>query len=177
LQSLIKGESVTRTAHTFNYSTWHLTDNQMHKLNFPEFDFLVRFVGSRAEIYDPVRRKYIALTPEEWVRQHLIAYLSQTKGYSTVLFGVEKQITLNQLSKRFDLVLFNRDGTPLLLAECKAPSVEITEKVFDQAARYNLKLNAQYFLITNGLNHFYCRLDYEKRQYIFIEEIPSFSEL
>jgi len=149
----------------------------MQQLNFPQFQFKVRNISSRDEIFDPVRHKYVTLTPEEWVRQHLIAYLIQEKGFPVSLIGVEKQLVLNKLTKRFDLVVFKRNAAPLLLAECKAPGVEITEKAFDQAARYNMLLKAEYFFITNGLEHYTCRIDYENRQYIFIQDIPHFNGL
>ncbi len=149
----------------------------MQQLNFSRFEFRLRQLDIRQEIFDPVRHKFVALTPEEWVRQHLIAYLTLGKGYPVPMIGVEKQLLLNKMPKRFDLVVFNRNATPLLLAECKAPGVEITEKAFDQAARYNILLKAEYFLITNGLEHYTCRIDYENKQYIFIEEIPHFDEV
>jgi len=149
----------------------------MQQLNFPPFEFKLRNLNNRQEILDPVRHKFVTLTPEEWVRQHLISYLTHVKGYPVSIIGVEKQLILNKLPKRFDLVIFKRNGTPLLLAECKAPGVEITEKAFDQAARYNMLLQADYFLITNGLEHYPCRIDYENKQYIFIEDVPHFSDL
>lgn len=150
---------------------------KMQQLNFSHFEFRLRDLNNRQEIFDPVRHKFVTLTPEEWVRQHLIAYLTQVKGYPVSMIGVEKQLLLNKLPKRFDLVVFKRNATPLLLVECKAPGVEITEKAFDQAARYNILLRAEYFLITNGLEHYTCRIDYKNKQYIFIEEIPHFDEL
>jgi hypothetical protein len=150
---------------------------KMQQLNFPPFDFKLRSLNNRQEIFDPVRHKFVTLTPEEWVRQHLISYLVQVKGYPISIIGVEKQLMLNKMPKRFDLVIFKRNGTPLLLAECKAPGVEITEKAFDQAARYNMLLQADYFLISNGLGHYPCRIDYKNKQYIFIEDVPHFSEL
>jgi hypothetical protein len=146
----------------------------MQQLNFPHFEFKLRNSNARQEIFDPIRHKYVSLTPEEWVRQHLIAHLVSVKGYPVSIIGVEKQLMLNKLLKRFDLVVFGRNATPFLLVECKAPGVEITEKTFDQAARYNMLLKAEYFLITNGLEHYTCRIDYEKKQYIFIEDIPDF---
>ena len=146
----------------------------MQPLNFPHFDFKLLEINNRQEIYDPVRHKYVALTPEEWVRQHLIAYLTQVKGYPISIMGVEKQLILNKKLKRFDLVVFSRKAQPYILVECKAPGVQITEKAFDQAARYNMLLKAEYFLITNGLEHYPCRLDYENKRYIFIEEVPDF---
>ena len=149
----------------------------MQQLNFPHFDFKLRNINNRNEIFDPVRHKYVMLTPEEWVRQHLIAYLVNVKGYPVSIIGVEKQLLLNKLPRRFDLVVFGRNANPFLLVECKAPGVEITEKTFDQAARYNMLLQAEYFIITNGLEHYTCRLDYENSQYIFIEEIPPFGRI
>jgi hypothetical protein len=149
----------------------------MQQLNFPSFEFKLRDVNNRQEIFDPIRHKFIALTPEEWVRQHLIAYLILIKKYPVSKIGVEKQLLLNKLQKRFDLVVFGRNAKPFLLVECKAPGVEITEKTFDQAARYNMLLQAEYFMITNGLAHYYCRIDYERKQYIFIEEIPDFERV
>jgi len=150
--------------------------DKMQKLNFPLFDFKLRNLNYRQEIYDPVRHKFVSLTPEEWVRQHLIAYLIQVKGYPESMIGVEKQLLLNKQPKRFDLVVFSRNAQPFLLAECKAPEVDISEKAFDQAARYNMLLQAEYFLITNGMDHYPCRLDYLNKQYIFIEDIPHFNE-
>jgi hypothetical protein len=146
----------------------------MLQLNFPPFEFKLREVNNRQEIFDPVRHKFVTLTPEEWVRQHLISYLTLLKNYPISMIGVEKQLLLNKLPKRFDLVVFGRNATPFLLVECKAPGVEITEKTFDQAARYNMLLRAEYFLITNGFEHYTCRIDYENKQYIFIEDIPEF---
>ena len=151
--------------------------DKMQELNFPYFKFRLRSENSRQEIFDPVRHKFVALSPEEWVRQHLIAYLIEIKGYPVSMIGVEKQLMLNKLPKRFDLVIFTRNANPFLLVECKAPGVEITENTFDQAARYNMLLHAEYFLITNGLEHYTCRIDYELKQYIFVEEIPHFDEV
>jgi hypothetical protein len=150
---------------------------KMQPLNFPHFEFKLRNLSNRQEIFDIVRRKFVTLTPEEWVRQHLISYLTEVKEFPVSVIGVEKKLMLNKMAKRFDLVIFKRNGSPLLLAECKAPGVEITEKTFDQAARYNMLLQADYFLITNGLENYSCRLDYENKQYIFIEDAPKFSEL
>jgi hypothetical protein len=149
----------------------------MQTLNFPEFQFRMSTEGDRKLIYDPIRRKMVRLTPEEWVRQHVIAYLTGLKGYPIGLLGVEKQIVLNGLMKRFDIVAFNNSGSPIVLIECKAPYVLISQKTFDQAARYNLQLNARIFFITNGLNHFCCLLDPIANNYQFLEEIPPYSSL
>ncbi len=149
----------------------------MQQLNFPRFEFKLRNLNNRQEIFDILRHKYVSLTPEEWVRQHLISYLILIKGYPASVIGVEKQLLLNKMIKRFDLVVFKRNGSPFVLVECKAPGVEITEKTFDQAARYNMLLQAEYFLITNGLEHYSCRIDYENKQYVFIQDIPHFDEV
>ena len=151
--------------------------DKMQLLNFPPFQFRLRTLNHRQEIFDPVRRKFVTLTPEEWVRQHIIAYLTIIKGFPVSIIGVEKQLIVNKLTKRFDLVIYTRNATPLVLIECKAPGVEITEKTFDQAARYNMLLKAEYFLISNGLEHYSCRIDYKHKQYIFIEEIPHFDQI
>lgn len=149
----------------------------MQHLNFPSYDARTRLLAGRSEIFDLVRRKFVAQTPEEWVRQHLINYLVQYKHVPVGMMGVEKQVLINKIPHRFDLVVFSRQGNPLLLAECKAPGIQITEKVFDQAARYNLQLNASFFMITNGFEHFTCRLDYEHKQYIFIPDLPVYREM
>ena len=149
----------------------------MQQLNFPHFDFRLRNTGGRQEIFDPVRRKFVVLTPEEWVRQHLILYLNLIKGYPLHAIGVEKQLLLNKQPKRFDLVVFKKNANPFILIECKAPAVEITQKAFDQAARYNMLLLAEYFLISNGLEHYPCRIDYLNKQYVFIEDIPMYENI
>ena len=149
----------------------------MQSLNFPDFQFRFARAGGKEMIFDPIRKKMVSLTPEEWVRQNMIAYLMAVKLVPASLVGVEKRLLLNGLVKRFDLAVFNRSGIPVLLVECKAPSVEITEKVFDQAARYNMQLKVNYFIITNGMHHFCCRINYTHSTYIFIEEIPTFAEL
>jgi type I site-specific restriction-modification system R (restriction) subunit len=149
----------------------------MQALNFPEYHFRISLVEGKEKIFDPVRKKFVSLTPEEWVRQNLIAYLIENRKVPSSLIGVEKQLILNGLTKRFDVVVFNRSGIPVLLVECKAPSVSITEKTFDQAARYNMQLKVNYFVITNGISHYCCRIDYARSSYNFIEDIPSFAEL
>lgn len=149
----------------------------MQLLNFPVFEFRFSEQNQRTFIFDPVRTKYVRLTPEEWVRQHVIAYLNTFKGVPYTLMGVEKLLKLNNLSKRCDIVVFNRNGSPLLLVECKAPEVSISQAVFDQAARYNIRLNVRYLLITNGMEHYSCEIDYVGNAYSFLEELPNFLEL
>ncbi len=124
-----------------------------------------------------VRRKYVSLTPEEWVRQHLLQFLVLNKGVPKSLIGIEKKIIVNNLDKRTDLVVYSRNAKPLLIAECKAPSVKISQDTFDQAARYNLSLDANYFVLTNGIKTVCCTIDHALQTYHFLEEIPVFDSL
>lgn len=144
------------------------------KLNFPSYDFRLRENSSRPEIFDQVRKVWVTLTPEEWVRQHVIRWIVEEKNYPASLLAVEKSITVNGLTKRCDIVAFNKSGIPILVIECKAHDVEISQAVFDQAARYNLTLNVNLFLLTNGLKHFCCVADHEKQSYDFLKELPAF---
>lgn len=147
----------------------------MLKLNLPQYNFKIKSSENKTLIFDTLRKKYFILTPEEWVRQHFIRFLIDEKKYPISLIAVEKQLTINNLKKRSDILVFNIDGTPEIIVECKAPQVKITQHAFDQIARYNLKLQANYLIITNGLEHFYCRMDFEKETYIFLPEIPSYN--
>ncbi len=116
----------------------------------------------------------MVLTPEEWVRQHFVLFLMEEKKYPTSLIAVEKQLTVNNLKKRSDILVFNADGKPEILVECKAPKIKITQDTFDQIARYNLKLKANFLIVTNGLEHFYCKMDFENETYIFLKEVPDY---
>ena len=124
-------------------------------------------------ILDLVRKKYLVLTPEEWVRQHAIEFLIQEKKYTSSWMAIEKQFTINNIHKRADIVVFNRHMQPHIIVECKAPNIKITQETFDQIARYNLALNAKYLMLTNGLQHFYCQMNFEKETYVFLEELPA----
>lgn len=117
----------------------------------------------------------MVLTPEEWVRQHVVEYLTLEKNYPLSHINVEKQIKVNGLPKRYDVIVFNSDGSIHLLVECKAPSINISQETFDQIARYNFKLNATYLMVTNGLNHYYCKMLKEEEKYHFLKEIPGFT--
>ena len=145
----------------------------MQKLNFPNFDFKITIKNQKKYIWDVVRKKYVMLTPEEWVRQHSIQYLIQIKNYNPNWIAVEKQITVKQLSKRADIVVYDYLLKPFIIVECKAPEVVINQKSFDQIARYNLTLEAHYLIVTNGLQHFYCCLNSEKKTYEFLEDLPE----
>ncbi|GGD75550.1 restriction endonuclease subunit R [Maribacter cobaltidurans] len=122
-----------------------------------------------------VRKKFVVLTPEEWVRQHVLKFLVQEKKYPLSHINVEKQLVYNGLKKRYDVVVFNPDGSIHLLVECKAPHVSIAQKTFDQIAQYNFNLNATYLLLTNGLEHYTCQMLFKEEKYKFLKEIPEFS--
>ena len=146
----------------------------MQKLNFPTYSFRFKNSENKVAIFDEIRKKFIILTPEEWVRQHVVQYLLQDKNYPKSYINVEKLIKINDLSKRYDIIVYQPNGAIYLLIECKAPEVTITQQTFDQIARYNLVLNAKYLMVSNGLNHYFCQMDFEKEQYNFLRELPEF---
>ncbi len=146
----------------------------MEPLNLPSYKFRIKSTKNKYVIFDIVRKKYVSLTPEEWVRQHIIHYLIEEKKYPISLIAIEKQLTINNLTKRTDILVFNNKGLPHIIVECKAHSINITQNAFDQIARYNLKLNANYLIVTNGLEHYYCSMDFENEQYIFLKSIPNY---
>ena len=146
----------------------------MQNLNFPSYDFRFKNSENKVAIFDAIRKKFIILTPEEWVRQHTIQFLLQEKKYPKSHINVEKLVKVNSINKRYDIVVFEPNGDLFLVVECKAPEVKISQDTFDQIARYNLKLKAKYLMVTNGLNHYFCQMDFEKEHYIFLEELPNF---
>ena len=149
----------------------------MIQLGFPTFAYKIRNGLKTEEIFDVVRRKYVTLTDEEWVRQHCIAYLIHQKKYPITLIAVEKGLSVNGLRKRTDILIYTKDGLPKLIVECKAPLVNITNDVFDQIARYNMTLKVKYLMVTNGIQHFCCSIDHENATYQFLEEVPEYGEL
>lgn len=146
----------------------------MRPLNLPTYPFKIKSNENKYFIFDIVRKKYMVLTPEEWVRQHMIHYLISAKNYPISLIAVEKKVTVNKLTKRTDILVFNTKGTPHIIVECKAPSIKISQEAFDQIARYNLKLEANYLIVTNGLTHFYAVMDLKNECYVFLENIPNY---
>ncbi len=149
----------------------------MDPLNLPTYFFRIKQGKEKKYIFDEIRRRYVLLTPEEWVRQHLVKYLVDVKHFPQVLIAVEKGFSQLQRKQRYDLLIYDRNGSPLMIAECKAPSIEINQNAFDQASRYNQKHKARYLLITNGRKHYCCHLNLESRQYKFLNEIPDFSDM
>ena len=149
----------------------------MLSLNLPPFDIKIQQRDGKSFIFDPLRKKYIALTPEEWVRQHFVHLLTDYKGYPKGLLANEVQLNLNGTKKRCDTVLFNKDLSARMIVEYKAPTVEITQAVFDQITRYNMVLKVEYLIVSNGINHYCCRIDYSTMKYTFLPDIPAYEEL
>ena len=149
----------------------------MQQLHFPPYNFTLKNRENKPYIFDRIRKKYISLTPEEWVRQHVIMFLLETHKYPKSLINVEKEFLVNGTKKRYDLVVFYPNGDIFLLVECKAPKVAITQNTFDQIARYNLKMNATYLMVTNGLDHYYCQMDYVSQQYHFLKGLPAYKNI
>lgn len=141
---------------------------RMLQLNFPTYSFRFKNNENNRLIFDSIRKKFVVLTPEEWVRQHVIQFLIQEKHVSMAHLAVEKQLQLNDTKKRYDVVVFDRDGGAELIVECKAPHISISQETFDQIARYNLVTKARYLMVTNGMEHYYCRMDYEQKRYQFL---------
>ena len=148
----------------------------MQNLNFPSFNFRIKSSENKTSIFDVIRKKFVILTPEEWVRQHVIHFLIEIKNYPLSLINVEKAIDLNGTIKRYDIVVYKPNGTIQLLVECKAPKVKITQDTFDQIARYNLILKGDYLMVTNGLNHYYCQINYQTENYHFLKDLPLYSQ-
>jgi len=146
-------------------------------LNLPTYPLKLIRDQQRLLIYDELRKKHLVLTPEEWVRQHWIQHLIQAKGYPKILIQTEGGLKLNSLQKRTDIVVFNTAGKRILIAEFKAPSVKITQAVFEQIARYNMVHKVPYLLVSNGLDHYYCHIDQKNESYIFLEDLPAYAEI
>lgn len=148
----------------------------MFQLNFPTYPFRFKNSENKVLIFDIIRKKFVVLQPEEWVRQNCVHYLINDKKYPKSLINVEKEIKINNLKKRYDIVVFNPNGSIHLIVECKAPSIKINQATFDQIARYNLVLNADYLMVSNGLQHYYCKMNYTEKQYKFLIDIPEYSK-
>jgi type I site-specific restriction endonuclease len=146
----------------------------MTELNLPPYKFNIRENGTRTEIFDAFRKKYVVLTPEEWVRQNFLQYMITEKKYPASLIIVEAGLKYNQLTKRADIVAYNKEGKAFLIVECKAPEVKITQDVFDQIARYNMTFKVKYLVVTNGLQHFCCEMNYNDNSYIYLKDVPEY---
>ncbi|MFY8188951.1 MAG: type I restriction enzyme HsdR N-terminal domain-containing protein [Flavobacterium sp.] len=146
----------------------------MQKLNYSDFTFRFKQKDNVVFIFDEIRKKFVVLTPEEWVRQHVVHFLVYEKKYPKNYVNVEKQINVNGTIKRYDVVVFDALGNYDLLVECKAPQVQITQNTFDQIARYNFSLQANILMVTNGLNHYFCKINPAQNGYLFLQDLPSF---
>ena len=149
-------------------------DMNMPQLNLPNAVLKTKLVEGTTQVFDAVRKKYLVLTPEEWVRQHFIHYLNSEKKYPLGLMGVEQMVKYNEQSTRADIVLYTNEGKPNMIVECKGPKVKITQDAFNQIAKYNFKLRVDFLVVTNGIQHFCCSMDYESNKITFLEEIPSY---
>jgi hypothetical protein len=149
----------------------------MQKLNLPEYDLKLKEESGRTMVFDPFRSKYLVMTPEEQVRQLFARFLVEEKKYPASLMATEYALTLNKMSKRCDILVFDRNGQPVVLVECKSPDVKIGREVFDQVARYNMVFKVAYLLITNGLKHYCCRVDHQAGSVEFLDDIPVYSAL
>lgn len=149
----------------------------MFELNLPSFKPNIKKVNGRISIFDRLRRRFVALTPEEWVRQHFINFLITERNYPESLIANEIQIDLNKQKKRCDSVVYGRDMKPLLIVEYKAPEIKITQEVFNQIANYNIVLHVNYLIVSNGMEHYCCYVDYEEQSIKYLADIPSYESL
>ncbi|MPM93284.1 hypothetical protein SDC9_140420 [bioreactor metagenome] len=146
----------------------------MWQLNLPEYKFKIKKTADKLFILDSLRKKFVKLTPEEWVRQNFIQFLIINKHFPAALIALESQIEVNGMKKRCDAIIYNKSAEPIIIIEFKAPTVTISQSTFDQAAVYNSKLHIDYFIISNGIQHFFCQLNHDKMNYDFLVDIPDF---
>jgi type I site-specific restriction endonuclease len=147
---------------------------KMPHLNLPKVALKIKSVEGTIQVFGQIRKKYFVLTPEEWVRQHFIYYLNKEKNYPMGLMQVEKMIKYNSMQTRADIVLYNKEGKSNMIVECKAPKVKITQDTFNQIAKYNFQLKVDFLVVTNGIKHYCCQMDYEKNEITFLDDIPVF---
>ncbi len=146
-------------------------------LNLPSYSFRIKETNGRQQIFDSVRKKFVALTPEEWVRQHLIRLLIEQYGVPIGLMAIEKPLKIGKLIQRADIVVYNRGTNPILIVEVKAPTVTIDQKTLDQASRYKMALNVNYVILSNGIQHIILNFDIERQGYVILEKMPHYQEL
>ena len=149
----------------------------MYELNLPKYGIKIKNDQGHQSIFDVLRRKYVALTPEEWVRQHFVHFLIEHKGYPKALMANEIQLAIGNKKLRCDSVLYDRTLRPRMIIEYKAPTANITQKVFDQITIYNMLLHVDYLVVSNGIKHYCCRMDYANQKYLFLEDIPDYQNL
>ena len=149
----------------------------MQELNLPKYEIRIGRKDGRLTIFDFLRRRYVALTPEEWVRQHFIHFLVEHKSYPQGLLANEVELSVGDKSLRCDSVLYDRALRPRMIVEYKAPHIKLTQKVFQQIATYNLLLHVDYLVVSNGIEHHCVKMDYENEKYLFLEDIPEYKNL
>ena len=149
----------------------------MYELNLPKYDVRLGGTREKPEIFDFLRRRFVRLTPEEWVRQHFVHWLTEQKGYPKGLLGNEIELRVGEKKLRCDSILYDQQMCPQMIMEYKAPTIAISQKVFDQISAYNLLLHVDYLIVSNGLQHFCCRMNYSHRCYEFLQEIPDYKTL
>jgi hypothetical protein len=149
---------------------------KVQNLNFQKYNFRFKSNENKTLIFDIIRKNFIVLTPEEWVRQHVLQFLISEKDYPISHINVEKQLKLNDTIKRYDIVVFNPNGSIQIIVECKAPKIKINQQTFDQIARYNFVLDAELLMVTNGLDHYFCQMDFENEKYIFLKDLPKYNQ-
>jgi hypothetical protein len=149
----------------------------MQPLQLPPYPFKITHTGGKKRIFDPVRRKHLILTPEEWVRQHFLQFLINQKGFPKGLLRIEASVAHSKRRGRYDALFVNRKGSPLVLIECKAPEVPISRETFYQIARYNSKLNVPYLALTNGLEHYFLKIETDTNKISILDEFPDYKDL
>ena len=149
----------------------------MFRLNLPPYPIKIQEKGEKRQIFDFLRRKWVALTPEEWVRQHFTHYLVEHKGYPKTLLANEVELRIGEKRLRCDTLLYNRELRPRMIIEYKAPTIQIQQKTFDQITVYNLLLKVDYLVVSNGLHHYCCKMDYEHHSYQFLKDIPEYESI
>ena len=149
----------------------------MYQLSLPSYKINVAERGEKRQIFDFLRRKYVALTPEEWVRQHFVHYLVEQKGYPRGLLANEVELRIGEKRVRCDTLLYSKDMRPRMIMEYKAPTIQLQQKTFNQISAYNFLLHVDYLIVSNGLQHYCCRMNYENNTYTFLQNIPDYAEL
>ncbi len=149
----------------------------MQELNLPVFPIKIKDKDGKPFVWDVFRKRYVVLTPEEWVRQHFLWWLSKARGYPGSLIAVEAGLSYNKMAKRADAIVYGKSGTPLMIIECKAATVKITNRVFDQIAAYNYKFGVSYLAVTNGMDHYCCKRDAQAGRWRFLDNVPVYQDL
>lgn len=149
----------------------------MYELNLPSFEIRLGGTREKPEIFDFLRRRFVKLTPEEWVRQHFVHWLIEQKGYPKGLLGNEIELQAGEKKVRCDSILYDNNARPQMIIEYKAPTVALSQKVFDQISTYNLLLHVDYLMVSNGMEHYCCRMNYEQKSYEFLREIPDYETI